>query len=273
MKIVIITGDSLRHFYLVDQLTPQLHDADITWIVQKREKENNISNNYKDMSSDLAKLYLRHFEERDLAENIFFSKNAGETSKKKINKILTISRNDFLNGELLKNFKKIRPDGLISYGCNKLDNNILDQVKLFKVNVHGGLSPNYRGTITHFWPTFLLEPEFTGMTLHTLSEKIDGGDILWQTSVNINIEDGIHENACRCVKEFSDNFPNFLKKNFSASGFPKGVPQIYSGRIWTNKMWHPITLKSIYEYYENRINKFCLENRKIKKIKLISIDS
>jgi hypothetical protein len=206
------------------------------------------------------------------AEEVFFSNKAGENSKKKINKILVISKDDFLNGTLLKIVKHSKVDGLISYGCSKINESILGLIGLFKINIHGGLSPRYKGTLTHFWPTFLLEPEYTGITVHNLSDKIDGGDILLQTAVNLESKDGIHENACRSVKEFADQFPLFLKRNLNNSGMPPGIPQISLGRIWVNSMWHPITLKTIYNYYENKVNKFCLENRKIIKINLKSIE-
>jgi folate-dependent phosphoribosylglycinamide formyltransferase PurN len=272
MKIIILTGDSLRHKYIADQLIKYNTNLDFTWIIQKRDNELNNLNNYEDLSSDLKILYKKHFEERMIAEEFFFSTKAGEFSKKKIDKIFSISKDDFLNGTLLKIVKHSKVDGLISYGCSKIDESILGLIKLFKINIHGGLSPRYKGTITHFWPTFLLEPEYTGMTVHNLSNKIDGGDILLQTSVNLEAKDGIHENACRSVKDFGDQFPLFLKRNLNNKGLPPGIPQISIGRIWINSMWHPITLKTIYNFYENKVNKFCLENRKIINVNLKSIE-
>ena len=117
----------------------------------------------------------------------------------------------------------------------------------------------------------MLEPEFTGMTLHELTDEIDGGNILHQTSITINRNDGIHENASRVVQEFSDSFPDLLKDALSQSKRLKGVPPYTSGRIWTSQMWNPLTLKVIYELFEDKINKFCIENKKIKTPKLISI--
>jgi len=272
MKVIIITGDSLRHKYIVDQLIKYNTNLDFTWIIQKRDNELKNLDDYEDLSSDLKTLYKKHFEERMKAEEVFFSNKAGENSKKKINKILEISKDDFLNGTLLKIVKHSKVDGLISYGCSKINESILGLIGLFKINIHGGLSPRYKGTLTHFWPTFLLEPEYTGITVHNLSDKIDGGDILLQTAVNLESKDGIHENACRSVKEFADQFPLFLKRNLNNSGMPPGIPEISLGRIWVNSMWHPITLKTIYNYYENKVNKFCLKNRKIIKINLKSIE-
>ena len=44
------------------------------------------------------------------------------------------------------------------------------------------LSPWYKGTATHFWPSYFLEPEFTGVAIHELSKKIDSGPLVHQVS-------------------------------------------------------------------------------------------
>ena len=69
----------------------------------------------------------------------------------------------------------------------------MKNLKGYKWNIHGGLSPWYRGGVTHFWPSYLLEPEYTGMTLHELTNDIDGGGIIHQNISSLNIKDGIHQ--------------------------------------------------------------------------------
>ena len=51
-----------------------------------------------------------------------------------------------------------------------------------------------------------------------------------------------------------------------------GVKQKSNGRIWTNSMWYPDMLKIIYDVFDDKINKYCLENKRIKKINLIKQD-
>ena len=74
--------------------------------------------------------------------------------------------------------------------------------------------------LQHILAIFFLEPEYTGMT-HTLSSRIDGGNIFHQTSIKLNKNYGIHDNSCQAVKEFMFDLPkviNFVskshKKNF-----------------------------------------------------------
>ena len=262
--ITLITGDHPRHKYLADCFIKTF--PKITWIIQKRE--NFLPNINESFSTEIKKLYQLHFKKREEAEYKFFSlKN--DKSKKNISKIFEINRVDFTNGKLRSFFKTNKTKLLITYGCEKISNEILNEIKGYKWNIHGGLSPWYRGTITHFWPTYMLEPEYTGMTLHELTDKIDGGDIVHQNSINLNPRDGIHENACRVVKNFSDTLPLLIKKKIKKKITP--IKSKTSGRIWTNRMWSPLLLNVIYNVFEDKINKYCLENKKIIKPKIKSI--
>ena len=209
MKLTIITGDHYRHLYLADKI--QNLGLDVSWIIQKRD---NIKPKLHHENKNILKLLKIHFDKRINAELNFFSKTAGNLAKKNINKIKFINESDILNGNLYNLLKTdFKADILLTYGPSKIiSKKNLNLVKLYKWNVHGGLAPWYRGMATLFWPTYLLEPEFTGITLHEMSDAPDAGNIIHQTGLKINSEDGIHENACRAVKEFSDSIPKLLEK-------------------------------------------------------------
>ncbi len=268
MKLTIITGDHYRHLYLADKLCDL--DLDISWIIQKREA---IQPKLSIKNSNILKLSKKHFDKRERAELGFFLKTAGNYAKSKIKKIKFIKDEDILNGNLYNLLKNdFKTDILISYGPSVIiPNKILNLVKLYKWNVHGGLSPWYRGTATLFWPTYLLEPEFTGITLHEMTEIPDGGNIIHQTNLKIRAQDGIHENACRATKEFSDGISILLENKLKKDKKINGIKQQMSGRNWTEKMWNPFTLKLIYELFDDKINEYCIKNKKIKYPKLKSI--
>lgn len=256
MKIAIITGDHPRHKYFVDYVSKL--DLEVIWIIQ--ERENFLpSSPFKNIDKKYSKLFKIHFDQRFETEHKFF-KDSGNVASKNINKVIKIKSEDLKNDKLLNLIKNETIDILISYGCYKLDDKILYLVKKFCWNVHGGLSPWYRGAATHFWPTYMLEPQFTGMTLHETTQNIDWGDIIHQTSINLSKKDGVHDNACRAVVEFSHDIYDKLKLNIDQLDKIKPIQNITSGRIWTTSMWHPGHLELIYNVYENKVNKFCLEN-------------
>jgi len=49
------------------------------------------------------------------------------------------------------------------------------------------------------------------------------------------------------------------------------MTQKSTGKIWTKKNWTPLNLKVIYDLFDDRVNKFCLNNRKIIKPKILNL--
>ena len=119
----------------------------------------------------------------------------------------------------------VGPDLILSYGCHKLSPAVLACTGRYAWNVHGGLSPWYRGVTTHFWPSYLLEPQMTGMTLHETTDQLDGGAILHQTGVDMVSGDGLHDLAARAVQGFADDLPAFLRDVSQAPSPVTGIPQ------------------------------------------------
>ncbi len=264
---VILTGDHPRHKFLVNSFCKIFKE--ITWIIQKREQI--IPEINKDLSIEFQKLEKIHFEKRKKAEDEFFINNVDYNIDNSVKEIIKINQEDLFNGKLniILDSKKI--ELFISYGCSKIPNKVLDKISGYKWNVHGGLSPWYRGAITHFWPSYMLEPEYTGMTLHELTSNIDGGNVIHQSISELNPDDGIHQNACRVVRSFSNELPTLIHHNFKRNKKINAIKQISTGRIWTKKMWSPLNLKLIYHFYDDKINKYCLENKKIFKPKIETV--
>ena len=159
MKILLITGNHPRHFYLIKKF--QKTSFDLSLIIEKR-KDKFMPLIKKSYKSNIRKLYKLHFNKRNIAEKKFFGNS--ELNKKNINFLSYVNRRDFKNGKLKKIISKDKFDILITYGCGLINNDILKMIKLHTWNVHGGLSPWYRGGATLFWPSYMLQPEYTGMT-------------------------------------------------------------------------------------------------------------
>jgi len=266
MKLILITGDHIRHYYVASQLNKIF--SQIIWIKEKRELQNPKIN--KKINKKFQELLKIHFNKRIEAEKKFF----GNKNKFKYNNIIkniSINRKNF-NKNIKLLLKNESAEVLITYGCGKISNEILKNKKIKNfLNIHGGLSPWFKGSITNFWPSYLLRPQYTGMTLHILTPRIDAGDILLQSSSKLYKNDGIHDLSCRVIK----NFCNLLKKKLKRTNFKlrvKGVKQSFQGKIWTKSDWSYANLELIYNKFNDKINYFCLKNKLNKfKPKLINI--
>lgn len=85
------------------------------------------------------------------------------------------------------NFIESVPPGSIGFvaGFNQIfRRRIIDRFSTF-LNFHPSLLPYYRGAIPSYWALKNGEAS-TGLTVHSISEQIDAGDILYQEAVAIN---------------------------------------------------------------------------------------
>jgi folate-dependent phosphoribosylglycinamide formyltransferase PurN len=243
-NICLITGDHKRHKYFAQSL---IETGEVSsWIIEAREEIIPIPPNY--LKEDLKNLYIHHFKERDRIENLVF----GLGFDKLTIPIHKVTKKNLNDKNSINFVKKFSPKLVISYGCHKISEQFIDNVDACFWNVHGGISPEYRGAITHFWPSYFLEPRMTGMTLHETTNSLDGGKILFQTSAPMISGDTLHRLAARNVEIFTEELKlKFKKLNFS--NLPEGKIQSGYGKVFLTKDWRPEHLRLIYEVYNDQI--------------------
>ncbi len=246
-------GDSPRHFYVASQLDRAGFLA--AMVIEKRESRHPDPPAYCDAA--LQDLFRRHFRERDEVEFGFFNevfRNRPQVPT------LDVTR-DQLNGPKTHEFiSKHRPGLVLSYGVHKLDDETLSIMPGLRWNSHGGLSPWYRGVITHFWPTYMLEPQMTGMTLHELTAQINAGPIIHQTVAPLERGDGVHHTACRAVELYGKELPEVIK--IAERGqIKKPAPQKTSGKLWLLSDWRPEHLRTVYNEFENQVVNLFLDGK------------
>ena len=253
MKAVFITGNHQRHEYVVNEFSKIFKS--ILWVKQLRE---GLIIESKQNKGIIKKINTTHFKKRFFAEKKYF-----KIKRKSLitTEILNIKKNEINSLKVKKIIKTFKPNCIITFGCGMLDENYSKLGIKYLLNIHGGLSPWYKGAITNFWPTYMLEPQFTGMTMHHITSKIDGGNILFQTGINLNKKDGINDNSCKAVVNFCKIVPKKLLKVFKNKKKNKGLKQKVSGRVWTKKMWTSHHLLPIYQLHRDKINEYCIKHK------------
>ncbi|MCS3632511.1 methionyl-tRNA formyltransferase [Salinibacter ruber] len=243
MDIVCMVGSHPRHRYIAERAA---EGGDLVGLIIE-ERGEHTPDPPDGLGAELSELYTHHFERRAAAENEFFS----DASFPDANTIRVPQEE--LNSEEVRDFiSEADPGVAITYGVHILSPKTLDTVPELAWNVHGGLSPEYRGVITHFWPSYMLEPQMTGVTLHELTPTVDAGPIVHQTGGQLVKGDGIHQLASRTVRKFGDELPKVISKA-AANDLEDPVPQRGSGKLWTASDWRPEHLRVVYEYFNNEI--------------------
>lgn len=86
-----------------------------------------------------------------------------------------------------------QPDWIITYRCPYiLPRELYSQARYGAVNIHPSLLPKYKGL--NPWEALLLSGETrTGVTIHRITDEVDGGEILAQQSFDINPEASLEQ--------------------------------------------------------------------------------
>ncbi|MFB6198934.1 MAG: formyl transferase [Halobacteriaceae archaeon] len=243
MNVVFLLGNHPRHRYIARQLD----EAGYLDGMVVEQRETHIPEPPEDLDDHLSKLYRHHFERRAAAEEEFF----GDPTFPDVPSFSTSPED--LNSEGVREFIRDHdPNITLSYGVHILSEETLAAIPGKAWNVHGGLSPQYRGVITHFWPSYMLEPQMTGVTLHELTTDVDAGPIVHQTGANLVRGDGVHQLASRTVKRFAEELPQVL--DLAARGdLNRPVKQESAGKLWLSTDWRPEHLVVIYDKFNNDI--------------------
>lgn len=246
MKILFLTGNHPRHLFVARALAQTGHLAAL--VLEAREAHVPVPP--ESLPAATRTLFAQHFAGREAAEARFFPVPASADLLAGI-ETHTIERAELNGPATWTIIDRVQPDLLLSYGVHKLAPETLARARL-RWNLHGGLSPWYRGVATHFWPSYFLQPQMTGMTLHETTEAIDGGDVVHQTVAPLVRGDGVHDLACRAVTAFAEELPEIFSR-VAAGSHRVPVAPTTSGRIWRNADWHPAHLHPVYDLFQNRI--------------------
>jgi folate-dependent phosphoribosylglycinamide formyltransferase PurN len=243
MKVVFITGSHPRHAYIARKLACAGKLSAL--IIEKREAH--LPEPPQELNGELSALFKEHFFLRQQVENTAFGDNSFPNVP-----TLHVGHHTLNTQKTWDYLTEYSPDLLLSYGCHMLTNETLSKVTGEKWNIHGGLSPWYRGAVTHFWPSYMLEPQMTGMTVHELTQQLDAGDIVHQCSSDLVRGDGLHQLAARSVTKIADELPRLIALMEKGAKIKK-TPHKTAGKLWLGNNWRPEHLKLIYDVYNDKI--------------------
>lgn len=255
MKIVFITGNHPRHAYIARAIAATGCLASV--IVEQREAFKPSAPN--NISADLKVLFNHHFNERDRIEKLFFEQVIWPDTD-----VVNISTAELNSSKVQTLLAQIKPDLLLTYGCHMLDDVTLNCVHGEKWNCHGGLSPWYKGATTHFWPSYMLEPQMTGMTVHDLTSALDAGDVVHQCVSDLVRGDSLHMLAARAVIKLGEELPMLIKL-LSEHGQIIKKRHTTQGALWPAAKWRPEHLKLIYQLYSDKVVDAYLDGHLINK--------
>tara|TARA_Y100001970_G_C14247277_1_gene869187 strand:- start:1964 stop:2767 length:804 start_codon:yes stop_codon:yes gene_type:complete len=263
MKVLIISGSHPRHFYYANRIIANTNVVGA--VLQKREDI--LPRPPKDCSEKVAKLFNLHFQNRQNTESEYFA----DSKKINFHNCFETTLGELSTKNTVNYVKKINPDVVFIFGCGMIREPLFSALPALKINLHLGISPRYRGSATLFWPFYFLEPNWAGSTFHIISPEPDAGDIIHHSVPKLEVDDKIHDVACKVVKKSADDVIKIIKilENGNDLTLHK---QKGTGKKFLNSDFSPNHLRVNYELFDDDIvNKYLIGELSPKEPKLILI--
>ena len=161
---------------------------------------------------------------------------------------------DLVVGGLVKSKPKV---GFI-FGAPLISSKIYSIPEYGCVNIHTGLVQHYRGVDSTSWAIHDNRLDCIGVTLHYIDDSIDGGDIIDQDKIKVELEDDpntIFFKVCQAgFGLVSKNISNIIKNKSLKT--PLGE----RGKLYQTKDMTSKVVEDINRNYKKRIKEFLNEN-------------
>jgi len=253
MNCLIICGDHPRNYQIINDLLKIDYLNIINVVLHKRD--NLMPRPPEDLDDDIKRLWKLHFEKRYISEKKRFTFDINEFLSEKIIPIQTVD--EILDPKLLKILQNQKIDICFLSGVPILSEKILKLLPEFTINLHLGIIPHYKGSITMFWPFLFLEPTMAGTTYHIVDKYVDTGEILHNNVPEMKLGDGIHDIASKAVLSASEDIAkvvDHVKYRINKKLLPiKDSSLRFKGKLFLKSDWKPNMLKFIYELFDDKI--------------------
>jgi methionyl-tRNA formyltransferase len=129
--------------------------------------------------------------------------------------------------------ERLKPDVIAVFGTSLIRGPLLGMGRFGMINLHGGLSPEYRGADCTFWALYNGEPEQVGCTIHFIDAGIDTGKLIAHVSPAVNPGDDELTLFWRAVMDSAEVYAEVLIR--LGRGERLGATQPGKGKLYQVK--------------------------------------
>lgn len=195
-KIIILSTDTLHHRYFINRLIK--NGIGNIWVFFERESVQPLF--------EIGPFYTDE-------EHSFEAEQFLINTSQNIDKINITVVNNINFCESVDLLKRLSPDLGIVFGTRKLSADVIDIFQDGLINVHRGISQEYRGVDSGLWAIYHDDYNNIGVTIHKVDKELDTGEIIFQERLQ-------------------------LKKDM----------QIYQLRYYTTVISTELVIKALYQY-------------------------
>ncbi|WP_035758243.1 formyl transferase [Hugenholtzia roseola] len=193
-KIIMLTEGGRFSTYLYNALKEDFSIAGVV-VEDKISKKKLLKNRTKKLGyvKVLGQIFFQ----------IFVQKTLEYTSKKRINLIeLNYNLNkQAIPSQIIKKVESVNSNSCIAYlkaespdivivnGTRIISKEVLNSIDALFLNIHTGITPQYRGVHGGYWAMVCQDAQNCGVTVHFVDSGIDTGKVLLQSRINPTSKD------------------------------------------------------------------------------------
>jgi methionyl-tRNA formyltransferase len=232
LRVLVLCGRSARHLHVANALCQA---ADVLAIVQESGSEFSWKKLARTLRPDnfFGKAWRWLRDRRRYTGNpeakFFFGERPPRLDRPEL-----VREVPYINHpDVIALARELRPDVVAVFGTSLLRGETLKLGRLGILNLHGGLSPEYRGADCTFWALYNGEPEKVGCTLHWIDAGIDTGGLVAHVSPKVLPDDDELKLFWRAVQTSAGVYAELLQR--LAAGERFGQTQPHKGRLYQVK--------------------------------------
>jgi methionyl-tRNA formyltransferase len=232
LRLLILCGRSARHLYVANALC---RAGEVLAIVQETSGEWNLKKTLKKLRPDnlFRKIWRwlrdrRRYTGNPEAKFFFPDGEAQLDHPELVREVPHIN-----HPEVVKLARELKPDLICVFGTSLIRGDLLNEGRLGIINLHGGLSPEYRGADCTFWALYNGEPDKVGCTLHYIDTGIDTGRLIAHISPEVREDDSELVLFWRAVRDSSEVYAEAIAR--LSEGEQLGTVQPGKGRLYQVK--------------------------------------
>ena len=232
LRIMILCGRSARHLHVANTLC---RSGEALAIVQETGGEWNLKKTLKKLRPDnLFRKIWRWLRDRRRYSGNPEAKFFFPHGEPLLDHPELVREVPHINHpEVVKLVRELKPDLICVFGTSLIRGDLLKEGRLGILNLHGGLSPEYRGADCTFWALYNGEPEKVGCTLHYIDAGIDTGRLIAHISPEVHEGDSELELFWRAVQDSAEVYAEAVAR--LAQGESLGMAQPGKGRLYQVK--------------------------------------
>ncbi|MBI1747210.1 MAG: formyl transferase [Acidobacteria bacterium] len=212
LSVVIFCGRSPRHVYVANQLC---RNTRTLAIVQEKAGEWTVNKIFKLISKPRRLLqkggrWLRDRKRYAGGKEAmcFFGSEAARLDRPD----LLVEVPHINHANTLALIDRLQPDIIAVFGTSLLRGPLLTKGQLGILNLHGGLSPEYRGADCTFWALYNGEPDKVGCTLHYIDAGIDTGNLIAHVCPEVKAGDDELTLFWKAVKDSAEIYVELIER-------------------------------------------------------------